>query len=77
MNKNHKYIITNERKGQIIFVVVILLAIIIGLVWAEIENQQQAPEWPAEVTSHPMANTNVSWEQTHHPGPWGGVNDGH
>lgn len=71
-----KYI-RKERQGQIIFVVMIILAIIIGLVWAEIENRQQVPEWPAEVTSNPMANANVSWEQTHHPGPWGGVDDGH
>ena len=64
-----KYI-KKETKGQIIFVVVIILAIVIGLVWAEIENQQQVPEWPAEVTSHPMANANVSWNQTYYPGPW-------
>ena len=71
-----KYI-KKETKGQIIFVVVIILAIVIGLVWAEIENQQQVPEWPAEVTSHPMANANVSWNQTYYPGPWGVVDDGH
>ena len=76
MNKNHKYIITNERKGQIIFVVVIILAIVIGLVWNYIENENNVPEWPAEVTSNPMANANVSWEQTHHPGPWGGAGNG-
>lgn len=70
-----KYI-RKERQGQIIFVVMIILAIIIGLVWAEIENRQQVPEWPAEVTSNPMANANVSWEQTHHPGPWGGAGNG-
>jgi len=64
-----KYI-RKERQGQIIFVVMIILAIIIGLVWAEIENQQQAPEWPAEVTSHPMANANVSWLQSYHGGGW-------
>lgn len=64
-----KYI-RKERQGQIIFVVMIILAIIIGLVWAEIENQQQAPEWPAEVTSHPMANAHISWEQSFHGGAW-------
>ena len=64
-----KYI-RKERQGQIIFVVMIILAIIIGLVWAEIENRQQVPEWPAEVTSHPMANANVSWLQSYHGGAW-------
>ena len=38
MNKNHKYIITKEGKGQIIFVAVIILAVVIGLVWNYIEN---------------------------------------
>ena len=77
MNKNHKYIITNERKGQIIFMLVIILAIVIGLVWNYIEAENNAPKWPGDVKSYPMANVNISWEQTHHPGPWGGVNDGH
>ena len=77
MNKNHKYIITNERKGQIIFVLVIILAIVIGLVWNYIEAENNAPKWPGDVKSHPMANAHISWEQTHYPGPWGGVNDGH
>ena len=63
-----------ERKGQIIFIIAILLAIIIGIVWNMIEAEGQPPAWQ---TSYPMANVNISWEQTHHPGPWGGVNDGH
>ena len=33
-----------ETKGQIIFVVAILLAIIAGLVWAGNENNNQEPE---------------------------------
>ena len=62
-----------ERKGQIIFIVMILLAIIIGLVWNMIEAEEQTQTWQ---TSYPMANVNISWEQTHHPGPWGGVENG-
>ena len=65
-----------ETKGQIIFVVVILLAIIAGLVWAGIENNNQAPEWPGEVTTYPMANANISWEQSFHYGAWGEENAG-
>ena len=62
-----------ERKGQIIFIITILLAIIIGLVWNMIEAAEQPQTWQ---TSYPMANVNISWEQTHHPGPWGGVENG-
>ena len=76
MNKNHKYIITNERKGQIIFVVVILLAIVIGLVWNYIEAENTAPKWPGDVKSYPMANVNISWEQSFHYGAWGENNAG-
>jgi len=73
MNNNRKHYIKKERKGQIVFVLVILLAIIIGIAWAVIENEQEAQVWkPAAV--YPMANAHISWEQTHYPGPWG-VND--
>lgn len=67
MNKNHKYIITKERKGQIIFIVLILLAIVIGLVWNELEQTevQTKPD-----VSYPMTNVNISWEQTFHSGAW-------
>ena len=67
MNKNHKYIITKERKGQILFIVMILLAIVIGLVWNELEQTevQTKPD-----VSYPMTNVNISWEQTFHSGAW-------
>ena len=67
MNKNHKYIITKERKGQIIFIVLILLAIVIGLIWNELEQTevQTKPD-----VSYPMTNVNISWEQTFHSGAW-------
>ena len=62
-----------ERKGQIIFIVFIALAIAIGLIWNAMEEANRAQAWQ---TSYPMANVNISWEQTHHPGPWGGVENG-
>ena len=66
---NRKHYIKKETKGQIVFVLVILLAIITGIVWAVIENEQEAEKWkPAEV--YPMANAHISWEQTFHPGGW-------
>ena len=54
-------------------ILAILLAIIIGIVWNMIEAEEQQQTWQ---TSYPMANVNISWEQTHHPGPWGGVENG-
>ena len=45
-------------------------AIIAGLIWAGIENNNQAPEWPAAVTTHPLANAHISWEQSFHGGAW-------
>ena len=63
-----------ERKGQIIFIVMILLAIIIGLAWNMIEAEGQQQTWQ---TSYPMASAHISWEQTYYQGPWGVVDDGH
>lgn len=67
MNKNHKYIITKEKKGQIIFIVLILLAVAIGLLWNTLEQTevQTKPD-----VSYPMTNVNISWEQTFHSGAW-------
>ena len=63
-----------ERGGQIICILCILLAIVIGLIWNAIEEDRKAVK-PDAV--YPITNANFSWEQTHHPGAWGGVNDGH
>ena len=67
MNKNHKYIIKKETKGQIIFIALILLAVAIGLLWNTLEQTevQTKPD-----VSYPMTNVNISWEQTFHSGAW-------
>lgn len=70
MNKNHKYIIKKETKGQIIFILVIILAVVIGLAWNYLDKQNEVPEWPREVTTYPMANAKISWEQNFHSGAW-------
>lgn len=70
MNKNHKYIIKKETKGQIIFILVIILAVVIGLAWNYLDKQNEVPEWPGEVTTYPMANAHISWEQSFHSGAW-------
>ena len=76
MNKNHKYIIRKETKGQIIFIVVIILAVAIGLVWNMLEAEKNVPEWPGETTTYPMANAQIGWEQSFHYGAWGEDNAG-
>ena len=63
-----KYI-KKETKGQIIFIVVLLIAIAVGLIWSEMENQPEYKWEPA--VSYPMANANISWEQSFHSGGWG------
>ena len=58
-----------ERIGQIIFIFCILLAIVIGLVWNLIDEENRAVK-PDVV--YPMTNVNVSWLETYHFGPWEG-----
>ena len=69
-----KYI-KKETKGQIIFVVMIILAIAIGLLWNALEEKNSVPTWEPE-GAYPMANANISWEQTHYAGGWGENNGG-
>lgn len=66
--KSHKHYIKKEQKGQIIFIALILLAIAAGLLWSAWEDANQPPAWQVE---YPMANVNISWEQTFHPGGFG------
>ena len=63
-----KYI-KKETKGQILFIVLIILAIVIGLIWNAVEDLPEY-KWEASI-SYPMANANISWLQTHHSGGWG------
>ena len=71
--KSRKHYIKKEHKGQIIFIVFILLAIAAGLIWNMIEENNMPPAWQE---SYPMANANISWEQSFHPGAWGGQENG-
>ena len=63
-SNNNKYI-RPEQKGQIIFVIFILLAIAVGLIWNVVEEDKKAvvPD-----SSFPMANANISWQQTFYGG---------
>ena len=63
-SNNNKYI-RPEQKGQIIFVIFILLAIAVGLIWNVIEEDKKAVVPDA---SFPMANAHISWEQSFYGG---------
>ena len=57
-----------ESKGQIIFIVCMILAIIIGLAWNYLESSEAEGLKPDKV--YPMTNVHISWEQTFHGGAW-------
>lgn len=62
----NKYI-KKEQKGQILFIICILIAIAIGLIWSAAEEDKKVLT-PDKV--YPMANAHISWEQTFHGGAW-------
>ena len=62
-----KYI-KKERQGSIIFIIMIILAIIIGIAWNYLESGEAEGQKPDTV--YPMANAHISWEQTFHGGAW-------
>lgn len=62
-----KYI-KKETRGSIIFILMIILAIIIGLAWNYLESGEAEGQKPDAV--YPMANAHISWEQTFHGGAW-------
>ena len=62
-----KYI-KKERQGSIIFIVVIILAVIIGLAWNYIESGEAEGLKPD--ADYPMVNAHITWEQTFHGGAW-------
>ena len=57
-----------ERQGQIIFIIFLLIAIAIGLIWNAVELDRNTIKPDAE---YPMANAQISWEQSFHAGGWG------
>lgn len=57
-----------ERKVFALVMLIILLALIALAVLTACGVFDEAV-WKPDV-SYPMANTNISWEQTYHPGAW-------
>ena len=66
--KSRRHYIKKETKGQIIFLVFILLAIAIGLIWNELERAE-FDKVPPDVTLD-MPNASINWSQSYHPGGW-------
>ena len=66
--KSRRHYIKKETKGQIIFLVFILLAIAIGLIWNELELAETG-KVPPDVTLN-MPNASINWSQSYHPGGW-------
>ena len=62
-----KYI-KKETRGSIIFILMIILAIIIGLAWNYLESGEAEGLKPDAV--YQMVNAHISWEQTFHGGAW-------
>lgn len=60
--------ITKERKGQILALVIILLAVVIGLAWNDIEAAA-SKTWRPSV-SYPMANQNITYQTMLFAGGW-------
>ena len=56
--KSHKHYIKKETKGQIIFIIFLLIAIAAGLIWNAIEMDRNTLK-PDAV--YPITNTNISW----------------
>lgn len=67
MKSNKNKYIRKEQKGQILFIICILIAIAIGLIWSAAEEDKKVLK-PDKV--YPMANAHISWEQTFHGGAW-------
>ncbi len=65
--KSYKHYIKKETKGQIIFIIFLLIAIAAGLIWNAIELDRNTLK-PDAV--YPMANASISWEQTFASGSW-------
>lgn len=70
--KSYKHYTTAEKERKV-FAAVMLALLVIIVIWGVLEacGIMQKVDWPATV-EYPMANANVSWEQTFHPGAWSG-----
>lgn len=59
-----------SRKGFIITLAVVAVAIMLEIVSGYLFAKAAEEAWSIVC---PMANTNISWQQTYYPGPWDGA----
>ncbi|MBO7709888.1 MAG: hypothetical protein J6S83_05435 [Lachnospiraceae bacterium] len=64
MNSTKHFITSQIKKRVPVFVALLILA---GMVWLNMSDIGRKQTWDAEF---PMANANITWEQTHFPGAW-------
>lgn len=76
--KKRVYDFKRERRiFALVMLVVLVIIFIFGVLSVcKVVEIRNIPEWEPTV-SYPMANANISWVQTHHPGPWDGDPNGH
>ena len=72
MKSYRNYIRKRAERKYLIFLLIALAAAVIVFFVFELTGGYDPPAWEP-VTSYPMTNTNISWSQTWHPGPWGGA----
>ena len=67
-----KYSTTEKEKKVFTAVVFIIFLALVALAVLTICGVFDQPTWKPEAAI-PIANANISWEQTFYPGPWGGM----
>ena len=73
--KSHRKYTTYEKERKV-FAAVMLLLLVIILAWGVFEAVTMNDKPVQWQTEYPMVNAQISFEQTHHPGPWGGAGNG-
>ena len=59
-----------SRIFALVMLIILLLIMAAGVMeLCGVFHRPEKPEWQPTVI-YPMANTNISWEQTFHPGGW-------
>ena len=69
------------KKESRIFALVMMIILILIMAAGVMEvcgmfEDKEENVWKPSV-SYPMANANINWMQTHHPGPWDGDPNGY
>ena len=63
---------STDKKERKVFTITMTAILLMIIAWGVMEIRginEKAEEWP-QVTSYPMANAKISWEQTYHGGAW-------